>query len=95
MLALLSDQEDHTKIGQGLPRNTRLANKTGEVSHVRNDVGIVNQGKPDEYALAVMAYDLDAEGRGDEAIAKVTRIIDPIIRSPRTASVSNLSVRVM
>lgn len=86
MLALLSDQEDHTKIGRGLPRNTRLANKTGEVSHVRNDVGIVNQDKPDEYVLAVMAYDLEADGRGDEAVAKVTRVIDPLIRSPRTVN---------
>jgi beta-lactamase class A len=86
MLAYLSDQEDHTKIGGGLPSNTRLANKTGEVSHVRNDVGIVNPGKPDEYVLAVMAYNLDADGRGDEAVAKVTRVIDPLIRAPRTAS---------
>jgi beta-lactamase class A len=81
MLAFLSDQEDHTKIGQGLPPNTRLANKTGEVSHVRNDVGIVNQGKHDEYVLAVMAYNLDLDDRGDEAVAKVTRVIDPRIRS--------------
>jgi len=81
MLAFLSDQEDHTKIGRGLPRNTRLANKTGEVSHVRNDVGIVNQGKRDEYVLAVMAYDLEADARGDEAVAKVTQVLDPLIRS--------------
>jgi beta-lactamase class A len=83
MLAFLSEQEDHTKIGQGLPPHTRLANKTGEVSHVRNDVGIVNQGKNDEYVLAVMAYDLDLDGRGDEAVAKVARVIDARIRSPR------------
>lgn len=80
MLAFLSQQEDHTKIWEGLPPHTRLANKTGEVSHVRNDVGIVNPGGADEYVLAVMAYDLDADGRGDEAAARVARVIDPVIR---------------
>jgi len=81
MLAFLSDQEDHTKMWEGLPPHTRLANKTGEVSHVRNDVGIVNPGEADEYVLAVMAYDLDADGRGDEAVARIARVIDPLIRS--------------
>jgi beta-lactamase class A len=81
MLAFLSDQEDRGKIGKGLPAGMRLANKTGELAHVRGDVGIVNPGMPAEYALAIMAYDLEADGRGDEAIAEITRVLDPLART--------------
>ncbi|MGH7708477.1 MAG: serine hydrolase [Vulcanimicrobiaceae bacterium] len=83
MLALMLDQEDHTKIARGLPPGTRLANKTGEVSHVRNDVGIVDPGRTGEYVIAVIVHGLDYDGRGDEAIARVTHAIDPIMRPVR------------
>jgi hypothetical protein len=36
---------------------------------------------PAEYALAIMAYDLEADGRGDEAIAEITRVLDPLART--------------
>ncbi len=42
MIDIMLNQEDRDKIYRGLPKGTALANKTGEIDGVRNDVGIVN-----------------------------------------------------
>ena len=80
MLAILRRQTDRTKIAAGLPPGTPLGNKTGEISHVRNDVGNVDPGHPRAYALAVTVADLAQERHGNAAIARVTRLVDKRLR---------------
>ncbi|MBV8074104.1 MAG: serine hydrolase [Candidatus Eremiobacteraeota bacterium] len=41
MIEIMLGQEDRDKIPRGLPKGTKIANKTGEITGVRSDVAIV------------------------------------------------------
>jgi beta-lactamase class A len=73
MIKILLRQEDREKIAQGLPVGTPLANKTGEVSGVRNDVGIVDPFGDAPYVLAILTKDLADYSAGLNAIIRITR----------------------
>ncbi|GAC1354522.1 MAG: serine hydrolase [Vulcanimicrobiaceae bacterium] len=53
MLAIMLGQTDRDKIPAGLPHGTPVANKTGEVDGVRNDVGVVDPFGDSPFVLAV------------------------------------------
>jgi beta-lactamase class A len=66
MLAVLHDQEFVSGIPAGLPNEARVANKTGEISTVSHDAGIVYLPERDPYILVVLtewASDGDAAPR--------------------------------
>ncbi|HEY0383860.1 MAG TPA: serine hydrolase [Candidatus Elarobacter sp.] len=76
MRALLA-QSDRETIPAALPKRRDVANKTGELPGIRNDVAIVGYGHPDAYVIAV----LNRYGRGDRhaaiaAIRGVARTVD-------------------
>jgi beta-lactamase class A len=76
MRALLA-QSDRETIPMALPNRRDVANKTGELPGVRNDVGIIAYGHADAYVVAV----LDRYGSGDrgaaiQAIRGVVRTVD-------------------
>ena len=75
MIAILLRQEDHDKIARGLPRGMPLANKTGEIDQVRNDVGIVDPLGDKPYVLAVLTKDLMDFSLGNSAIRKVAHVV--------------------
>jgi beta-lactamase class A len=53
MRALLA-QTDRETIPAALPRRSAIANKTGELPGIRNDVAIVGYGRHDAYVVSVM-----------------------------------------
>ncbi len=53
MSALLA-QTDRETIPAALPRRSAIANKTGELPGIRNDVAIVGYGRPGAYVVSVM-----------------------------------------
>lgn len=57
MIDLLLGQTRRTKIPAGVPAGVQVANKTGELSAVQNDVAIVYGARP--YVIAVMANNVD------------------------------------
>jgi len=73
MIGILLQQEDREKIAQGLPPGVPLANKTGEITGVRNDVGIVDPYGDIPYILAILTKDLDDYSDGVDAIISITR----------------------
>ncbi|GAC1304117.1 MAG: serine hydrolase [Vulcanimicrobiaceae bacterium] len=75
MIDILLRQEDHDKIARGLPKGTPLANKTGEIDGVRNDIGIVDPYGDSPYVLAVLTKDLADFSLGNAAIRRIARAV--------------------
>lgn len=76
MIDILLRQEDREKIAAGLPRGIPLANKTGEITGVRNDVGIIDPYGDSPYVLAVLTKELADYSLGVRAIRRIARAVD-------------------
>ncbi len=73
MLAILTGQTHNTLLPQPLPRETKIAHKTGSLHDTLNDVGIVY--RPDEpYIIAVMTTRLQSLSVGRHFIRKVSKL---------------------
>jgi len=81
MIELLLGQEDRTKIPAGLPPGTPCANKTGEITQVRNDGAIVDPFGDTPYVLVVLTRALDDTNAGNRGIAAIARRVDAAIRT--------------
>ena len=72
-LEALEAQTDSSGIAQGLPRDVMFAHKTGTLSQVKNDAGIVEiEGKP--YVLAVFCSGGDSSA-SLELIAEISKTV--------------------
>lgn len=67
MVDLLLGQTRRTKIPAGVPAGVQVANKTGELAAVQNDVAIVYGARP--YVIAVMANGVD-----ESAVANIATL---------------------
>ena len=75
MLDILHAQEFRSGIPAGLPDDARVANKTGEISTVAHDAGIVYLPDRDPYVVVILTeWRPETSGR-KEAIAKVSRAV--------------------
>jgi len=81
MIEILLGQEDKTKIPAGLPPGTPCANKTGEITQVRNDGAIVDPFGDTPYVLVVLTRALDDTNAGNRGIAAIARRVDAAIRT--------------
>jgi beta-lactamase class A len=64
MLAILHDQEFRSGIPAGLPATARVAHKTGEISTIAHDAGIVYLPKRKPYVVAILTeWDPETTGR--------------------------------
>jgi len=68
MLDILSDTEDRDAIPRGLPRRTRFAHKTGEITGVRHDAGVVYIRDRPRYVLVILT-------RGIQDVTVANRLI--------------------
>jgi len=76
MLEILEQQEFRSGIPAGLPDDARVANKTGEISTVAHDTGLVYLPDRQPYALAILtSWPADrTDGRRD-TLATISRLI--------------------
>lgn len=75
MLDILHGQEFRRGIPAGLPTEARVAHKTGEISTVAHDAGIVYLPDRDPYVLVILTeWDSGGSGR-QEAIARISRAV--------------------
>ena len=76
MLEILEQQEFRSGIPAGLPDDARVANKTGEISTVAHDTGLVYLPDREPYALAILTTwsPEHTDGRRD-TLASISRII--------------------
>jgi len=75
MIDILLHQEDRDKIARGLPKGVPLADKTGEIDGVRNDVGIIDPYGETPYVLAVLTKDLNDFSLGNIAIRRIATAV--------------------
>jgi len=68
MLDIMSDTEDQDAIPQGLPRHTRFAHKTGDITAVRHDAGVVYVRDRPRYVIVILT-------RGIQDMAVANRLI--------------------
>lgn len=74
MVDILSRQEFNEGIPAGLPEGTRVAHKTGWITRIRHDAGIVYGPRP--YVLVVLTRGIDDPAVADRVIADITRAVN-------------------
>ncbi len=71
MIAILERQTFNGRIPAGLPAGTLVAHKTGEITKVCHDAGIVYASRP--FVLVVLTHGLSDEKLAEALIADITR----------------------
>jgi beta-lactamase class A len=74
MLSIMLDQQYRSGIPAGLPKEVRVAHKTGNISTVHHDAGIVYIEDRKPYVLVILTQFAAETGRGT-AVAEVSRDI--------------------
>jgi beta-lactamase class A len=76
ILEILHSQEFRSGIPAGLPDDARVAHKTGEISTVAHDAGIVFPDGRKPYVVVVLTeWDRDATSGRRETIARISRLV--------------------
>lgn len=78
MVEILSRQQFNEGIPAGLPEGTKVAHKTGWITRIRHDAGIVYGPRP--YVLVVLTRGLDDPAVADRVIADITRVANRAAR---------------
>jgi beta-lactamase class A len=75
MLDILHQQRFRSGIPAGLPEDARVANKTGEISTIAHDAGIVYLDGRDAYVVVILTeWEQEVNGR-QETIARISRAV--------------------
>lgn len=75
MMDILHGQEFNRGIPARLPKGTRVAHKTGEISTIAHDAGVVYLPDRKPYVLVILTeWDVDASGRS-KAIAEISHCV--------------------
>jgi len=72
MLEILLDQRFKSGIPAGLPGDVHVAHKTGNISTVHHDAGIIYMGNRNPYFLVILTQ-FPAEARRSSAVAEVSK----------------------
>jgi beta-lactamase class A len=75
MIDILSHQEFNTIIPAELPKDVKVAHKTGSITGVHHDSGIVFLPDGRKYVLVILSKGLTNEEEAVKAMAKVSRMI--------------------
>jgi len=75
MLDVLLHQKFNDMIPGLLPKNVKVAHKTGSITGVQHDSGIIYLPDGRKYVLVVLSKDLKDAKKGIDAIARISKII--------------------
>lgn len=81
MIKILLDQKFNDKIPKYLPSDVKVAHKTGSISRVEHDSGIVFLPDGKQYVIVVLSKDLDDATKGRETIARISKLIYDYIKN--------------
>jgi beta-lactamase class A len=76
MVEMLARQQFNEGIPAGVPKGTKVAHKTGSITRVRHDAGIVYA--PNPYVLVVLTRGIEDPKVADALIAEISRIVYPL-----------------
>jgi len=75
MRDILLDQEFNEKIPAGVPKNVRVAHKTGEITAHSHDAAIVYPPRTNPYVLVVLTRGIQDGDRASRLIADISRTL--------------------
>ena len=75
MIRVLLDQQFNEGIPAGLPKDARVAHKTGSITKINHDAAIVFLPDRKPYVLVVLTRGLGDEARAHQLIADISRVI--------------------
>lgn len=75
MIKILLDQKFKDKIPKYLPENVKVAHKTGSISKVEHDSGIIFLPDGRKYILVILSKQLDDNEKGKKTIARISKFI--------------------
>lgn len=81
MEEILLDQHFNAIIPAKLPDDVRVAHKTGSITGVQHDSGIVILPNGDKYVLVLLSKNLENKEKGIEQMAKISRLIYDYVQS--------------
>ncbi len=79
MLDILHSQEFNSGIPARLPEGTRVAHKTGEISTVAHDAGVVYLVKRKPYVIVILTEWNPAIGGRSQTIARISKCVHDLI----------------
>ncbi len=82
MIAILSRQQFNEGIPAGLPAGTQVAHKTGSITRIRHDGGIVYLQDGTAYVLVVLTKGIADSAVADQLIADISRIVYEAVTRP-------------
>jgi beta-lactamase class A len=81
MIDILSDQKHNEIIPALLPKNIRVAHKTGSITGVQHDSGIIFLPDGRKYVLVLLSKNLKDEAAGVKVLAEVSRMVFDSVES--------------
>lgn len=75
MISILSQQEFNEGIPAGLPKGTKIAHKTGSITKIYHDAGIVFRAGKKPYIIVVLTRGFEKEAEAHKIVADISRII--------------------
>lgn len=75
MIQILAGQRFNDGIPAGLPRDTRVAHKTGSITKHSHDAAIVYAGGRKPYVLVVLTRGIEKEKESDKLIAAISQAV--------------------
>lgn len=91
MVEILAAQEDRKRIPAGLPPGTRVAHKTGWITGISHDGGIVYPRTRPPYVLVVLTRGIEETERSYGIAAEISRDVWSVLGDPDPAATSSSS----
>jgi beta-lactamase class A len=79
MIEILAGQNYNDGLPAGLPRGMRVAHKTGSITRINHDAGIVYVPGRKPYIIVVMVRGLEQEPRSSQLIADISRTVYQVL----------------
>ena len=75
MIEILAAQEHNDGIPAGLPPGTKVAHKTGSITKISHDAGLVFRPDGSQYVLVVLTRGFEKNAEAERVIAEISRIL--------------------
>ena len=75
MIKIMLDQKFNEGIPAGVPRNARVSHKTGSITRINHDAGVVYPLNRKPYVLVVLTRGLQDEKLAHKLIADISRVV--------------------